>query len=112
MMGRWRKSQQVITLQGLGEKILWTILGRMERGEKKEVKDIEKINKKKRERREDWCPELWLFEGMSQPLIQVFKYLMQGGIKRDRLAPELSVKARIYYRESLCVIVCVNTRPV
>lgn len=73
---------------------------------KKEVKDIEKINKKKRERRGDWCPELWLFEGMSQPLIQVFKYLMQGGIKRDRLAPELSVKARIYYRESVCDCVC------
>lgn len=28
---------------------------------------------------------------------------MQGGIKQDRLATELSVKTRIYYRESLCV---------
>lgn len=68
------------------------------------VEDRQRINEKekKRGRRVDWCSELRLFEGMTQPLIQVFKYLMQGGIKRDRLAAELSVKTRIYYRESLC----------
>lgn len=58
--------------------------------------------RRRRRRRGDWCPKLRVFEGMTQPLIQVFKYLMQeeevvvGGIKRDRLTAELSVKTRIY----------------
>lgn len=49
----------------------------------------------------DWCPKLRVFEGMTQPLIQVFKYLMQevmGGeeAKQEGLTTELSVKTRIY----------------
>lgn len=65
------------------------------------MEERQKINKKKR--RGDWCSKLRVFEGMTQPLIQVFKYLMQGGIKWDRLAMELSVKMRIYYRIFVCV---------
>lgn len=82
----------------------------MRKGSESELKERQKRNQK-RGRRGDWCSKLRVFEGMTQPLIQVFKYLMQGGIKRDRLATELSVKTRIYYRESLCasVCLCVNT---
>lgn len=63
------------------------------------VEERQKRNKKKKTKgtgRGDWRPKLRVFEGMTQPLIQVFKYLMQGRIKRDRLATELSVKTRIY----------------
>lgn len=69
------------------------------------MEERRKINKKKKEWRGDWGCGLGLFEGMTQPLIQAFKYLMQGGIKRDRLATELSVKTGIYYGESLRVCV-------
>lgn len=58
------------------------------RGEEKREEEVE--------RRGDWGHKLQVFEGMTQPLIQVFKYLMQGGIKQDRLTTELSVKTRIY----------------
>lgn len=87
--------------------ILGVELQKMRKESESRVKDRQKRNQKKKRRRGDWCSKPRVFEGMTQPLIQVFKYLMQGGIKQDRLATELSVKTRIYYRESLCVSVCV-----
>lgn len=70
------------------------------RVEERQTRNTKEKKKERRRRwrrwRGDWCPKLWLFEGMTQPLIQVFKYLMQGGIKQDRLTTELSVKTRIY----------------
>lgn len=78
--------------------ILGVELWKMRKERESSVEGRQKRNKKKKRerRRGDWCPKLRVFEGMTQPLIQVFKYLMQGGIKRDRLAMELSVKTRIY----------------
>lgn len=93
--------KEVITLWILGVE-----LQKKRKESESRVKDTQKRNQKKKRRRGDWCSKLRVFEGMTQPLIQVFKYLMQGGIKQDRLATELSVKTRIYYRESLCVCVC------
>ena len=86
----------MITLWILGVE-LWKMRKESESSvEERQKRNKRKEKKRQRGRRGDWCPKLRVFEGMTQPLIQVFKYLMQGGIKRDRLATELSVKTRIY----------------
>lgn len=57
----------------------------------------------------NWCPKLRVFEGMTQPLIQVFKYLMREGIKRDR-SSRLGIECQVgnlLQRTFVCLCVCV-----
>lgn len=94
-MKRWpgegrRAGDNTLDIKGVrwGECVSW-------RRDRKEIREREKKGRRRRWRG-DWGHKLQVFEGMTQPLIQVFKYLMQGGIKQDRLTTELSVKTRIY----------------